>query len=52
LEGWYVGHIAEITATPGLNVGSLREETRRWAPVIEAPAQAMFKDWLARVGLV
>lgn len=51
LEAWFVGHIAEISATPGANVSALREETRRWAPAIAAPAKAMFKEWLVSGGL-
>ena len=51
LEAWFVGHIAEITATPDTDVKSLREQTHRWAPVLEMPAHAMFKEWLATLGL-
>ena len=51
LEAWWVGHIAELSAIPGTSVGALREETHRWAPAMEAPAKAMFKDWLTQVGL-
>ena len=51
LEAWWVGHIAELTAVQGTSVAALREETHRWAPVLEAPAKAMFKEWLGQVGL-
>lgn len=51
LEAWWVGGIAEISATKGVSVGALREETHRWAPVMETPAKALFKDWLAQLGL-
>ncbi|MFZ1988955.1 MAG: glutamine amidotransferase [Alphaproteobacteria bacterium] len=51
LEAWWVGHIAELGATPGTSVSALREETHRWAPVMESPARTMFKDWLTQVGL-
>ena len=51
LEAWFVGHIAELSATPCVNVNGLREETHRWAPVMESPAKAMFKDWLTAAGL-
>lgn len=51
LEAWFVGHIAELSATPGTDVNTLREQTHRWTPVLEGPAKAMFKDWLDTVGL-
>jgi GMP synthase (glutamine-hydrolysing) len=51
LETWYVGHYAEIAATPGLNVRSLRDEAHRWSPVMEPSGRAMFSAWLASVGL-
>ncbi len=51
LEAWFVGHIAELGATPGIDVNTLREETRRWAPVMEGPAKAMFREWLTSVEL-
>jgi GMP synthase (glutamine-hydrolysing) len=51
LEAWWVGHIAELSATPGTDVNTLREETHRWAPVIEGQAKAMFREWLVSLGL-
>lgn len=51
LEAWFVGHIAELSATPGTSVNALRDETHRWAPVMENPARAMFREWLISLGL-
>jgi GMP synthase (glutamine-hydrolysing) len=51
LEAWFVGHACEIAATPGVDVLSLRDETHRWAPVLERRARALFGDWLEGLGL-
>ena len=51
LEAWFVGHAAEIAATPGVNVRALRDETHRWAPVLERQARALFGEWLGSLGL-
>jgi GMP synthase (glutamine-hydrolysing) len=51
MEAWFVGHAAEIAATPGLSVPGLRDETHRWAPLLERNGHAMFEIWLESVGL-
>lgn len=51
LESWFVGHTAEIAATPGISVAQLRAATARWSPVITEHGSAFFADWLTGVGL-
>jgi len=46
LERWFIGHAAEIAATPGVDVVSLRAETRRHAPVLAPLAERVFTAWL------
>jgi GMP synthase (glutamine-hydrolysing) len=49
LERWFVGHACEIAATPGISVGTLRQDTARHAPGMEAAGSAMLTRWLERV---
>jgi GMP synthase (glutamine-hydrolysing) len=51
LESWFVGHTAEIAATPGISVQRLREDTARCTPAIARHGEAMFAEWLAACGL-
>lgn len=51
LEGWFVGHCAEIAARPGLSVGALRAQTAQCTPAIERAGRACFAEWLATAGL-
>jgi len=46
LERWYVGHASEIAATPGLAVPVLRDEARRWAPLLAPRAEECVAAWL------
>lgn len=46
LERWYVGHAAEIAATPGLSVALLRQQSAAWSPRLRAPARAGLEAWL------
>jgi len=46
LEHWFVGHAAEIAATPGIDVTSLRRDTETWAPVVAQQGRMCFEDWL------
>lgn len=49
LERWFVGHLGEISATPGMDVAQLRAETARHAPLIEARGRAMLGQWVDQV---
>ncbi len=51
LETWFVGHTAEIAATPGLSVSQLRADTDRCAPEIAFHGAKIFRDWLDGAGL-
>ena len=46
LERWYVGHAAEIAATPGLAVPALRSAAQRWAPLLAPRAAQCLAAWL------
>ena len=46
LERWYIGHAAEIAATPDIDVASLRAAAHRHAPVLAPPAEHVFGAWL------
>ncbi|WP_316977927.1 glutamine amidotransferase [Shumkonia mesophila] len=51
LESWYVGHTAEIAATPGVSVGALRTDSQRFAAGLATRAGAIFGRWLNDAGL-
>ena len=46
LEKWFVGHVAEISATPGVNISRLRADTRRYGEALERQATKCFSEWL------
>ncbi|HMA91765.1 MAG TPA: glutamine amidotransferase [Polyangiaceae bacterium] len=46
LEGWYVGHAAELANWPGLTVAELRSSSERCAPMLEAHAVAALTNVL------
>jgi GMP synthase (glutamine-hydrolysing) len=46
LERWYVGHAAEIAATPGIDVPGLRAAAARHAPPLLPQARAALEAWL------
>lgn len=46
LERWYVGHWGEISSLPDLPLASLRAQTGRCAPVIEARGRAVLGQWV------
>jgi GMP synthase (glutamine-hydrolysing) len=48
-EGWLVGHAAEIGATEGLVVRTLRDQTAKEAPRLTLVAEAAFDGWLAQL---
>ncbi len=49
LESWYVGHTAEIAATPGTDVVSLRKAGVERATALLPRASKVFGDWLELV---
>ncbi len=51
LERWFIGHIEEISATPGISVQQLRRDTALHAPTLPPRAAALWRSWLAEVGL-
>lgn len=51
LESWYVGHAAEIAATPGIAIGGLRADSRRWSADLAGRAETIFSRWLDGAGL-
>ena len=51
LERWFIGHAAEIAATRGIDVASLRRQTRRAAPRLEARGPRVLGAWLDGLGL-
>jgi len=46
LERWFIGHTTEIAATRGIDVASLRRQTRRAAPRLEARGPRVLGAWL------
>lgn len=46
LERWFVGHVGEIAATPGVSVAALRRATASHAPQIEVKGSAALARWL------
>lgn len=51
LERWFIGHIGEIAATPGLSVQQLRRDTALHAPALLTRAATLWRSWLAEAGL-
>jgi GMP synthase (glutamine-hydrolysing) len=51
LESWFVGHTAEIAATPAISVPQLRADTARCSPAVVPSGTACFEDWLTAQGL-
>ncbi|HVM80411.1 MAG TPA: glutamine amidotransferase [Stellaceae bacterium] len=51
LERWFIGHSAEIAATRGVDVATLRRQTRRAAPRLEARGPRVLQAWLDGLGI-
>jgi GMP synthase (glutamine-hydrolysing) len=47
LERWFIGHACEIAAADGIDVATLRAQTRRFAPALAPVAAEVFAEWLA-----
>ena len=48
LERWFVGHAAEIAATAGVDVPSLRRDSRACGSSLAAAAAKVLAEWLGR----
>lgn len=46
LENWFIGHAAELNATPGINARILRGDTQRYGAALEHQARLCFDAWL------
>lgn len=46
LERWFIGHAAEINATPGLSVPLLRDQTAQFGGPMQRKGCAMLAEWL------
>ncbi|CAA7624189.1 glutamine amidotransferase [Magnetospirillum sp. UT-4] len=49
LERWFVGHAAEIAATPGVSVAELRAATAAVAPRMEPRGMSLLRKWVEQV---
>mgnify|MGYP001806493543 CR=1 FL=1 len=49
LERWYVGHVGEISATPGVSVAGLRAQAHAQGQAMQRLGPAMFAAWLDQV---
>lgn len=49
LEAWFVGHTAEISATPNVSVPQLRADTARCSDALRECGTACFEEWLNTV---
>jgi len=49
MERWFIGHAGEISATPGVSVVQLRQETRRHAQRLQVQATQCWQAWLHEV---
>jgi GMP synthase (glutamine-hydrolysing) len=50
LEHWYVGHACEIAMAGGVDVRSLRSDTRRFASPLKTAAEDLLREWLRLSG--
>ncbi|TKI07231.1 glutamine amidotransferase [Martelella alba] len=48
LESWYIGHACEL-AGAGIDVVRLREDGRRYAPLLQEAAGQFWQSWLAGI---
>ena len=46
LERWFIGHTAEIAATPGVDVPQLRADTEKHGEALERQGRQWFGSWL------
>lgn len=46
LERWFIGHASEISATAGISIAQLREDTARYAKQLEFQSAKFWEAWL------
>ncbi|MGW8375314.1 glutamine amidotransferase [Streptomyces sp. ODS28] len=51
IESWLIGHAHEIAHAPGVSPTGIREDTRRYAGLLESQCRRFFGRWLDDVGL-
>jgi GMP synthase (glutamine-hydrolysing) len=51
LERWFIGHACEISATSGVSITQLREDTARYAKQLEIQASKFWRAWLESVSI-
>lgn len=51
LERWFIGHSAEIGATPGIDVPTLRADTQRHSPALAERGSRCFETWFSDIRL-
>ena len=51
LEQWFIGHTGEIHRTDGVSVNKLRDDTARFADILQARAYSFFSEWLEQVSV-
>ncbi len=49
LERWYIGHACELATTKDMSVISLRNDARRFAPILQPRAGSFWNDWLSAI---
>jgi len=49
LERWFIGHACEIALTPNVSVPKLREDTARYAHILQEVAQGVWTSWLQAI---
>lgn len=49
LERWFIGHTAEISTTPGIDVPQLRNDTAQYGAGLERQGRLWFESWLETV---
>jgi GMP synthase (glutamine-hydrolysing) len=49
MEQWFIGHIGEIMQAPGMDVITLRQDTRQYANQLEVQGELFFEAWLNEV---
>ena len=52
LEQWYVGHAGEIHQTEGISVNQLRDDSHRYADILQSRAYMFLREWLEQVSSI
>lgn len=51
LERWFIGHALEISTTEGVGVAKLRDDTARWADILESQGPRCLEHWLSELAM-